>query len=210
MGQFVRTRIRCALYPSKVGESFLNVFTNAAPKIYKGGGVDFEIGIFDSANVLFDVANIVDLTLLVQPVGRASNYILKTVAPSGNISLADWQSGIAQHGVISLLGSETSIAVGTHELTIWGHTNDAGSDPDIFGTSRIEVLDAGITVVTQPAVVPNYPTNDQLGAALAGVVRFNGNPPGAKIQLRSPSGLKFATFGADNEGNPDLGSTSTT
>lgn len=209
MGQFVRTRIRCALYPSKVGENFTNVFSNGTPRIYKGAGVDFEFAIFDSAGVLFDIGNIIDFTLLVQPAGRASNYVLKTATPSGNINVSDWNAGTAQHGVISLLGSDTSIALGTHELTIWGRTSDAGTDPDVFGTSKIEVLDAGITVVTQPAIVPNYPTTDQLAAALAGVVKFAGNPPGAKIQLTSASGLKFATFGADNQGNPELGSTAT-
>lgn len=208
--QFAKTRIRCPIYPSKFPDYFQNIFTNGTPKIAKGAGVDFEIALFDSPGVLFDVGNVVDFTLLIQPAGRASNLVLKTAAPSGNIDVSAWTAGTGQHAVISLLGAETSIAVGIHELTIWGHTNDAGSDPDVFGVSKIEVVDAGITVITQPAIVPNYPTNDQLGAALAGVVRFNGNPPGAKIALLSPSGLKTVLYGADNAGNPDIGTSTDT
>lgn len=210
MGQFVRTRLRCPLYPSRVGENFKNVFTGETPKIIKGAGVDFEIAIFDNNAALFDVANVADLTLLVQNAARDTNYILKTVAPSGNISLENWTAGLAQHGIISLLGAETSIAAGSYKITIWGHTTDAGSDPDVFGTSDLTVLDAGITVVTNPPVVASYPTDAQLAAALAGVVRFNGNPAGSKIVLTSPNGLKSAYYGADNQGNPDLGSTATT
>ena len=212
MPQHAKTRVRCQIFPSKVGENFNNFFSGGTPKIYKGAGVDFEIVLFNSDGVLFDVANVLDFTLLVKPSGNpaGATEILKTVAPSGNINISQWNDGTGQHGIIPLLGSDTAIAAGTHDITIWGHTNDDGADPDIFGMSKLEVIDRGITAITNPAITANYPTLEQLNIALAGVVRFNGNPPGAKIRLESPNGLKFATYGADNDGNPDMGSSSTT
>lgn len=203
--QFVKTRIRCPIYPSKVGEPFLNLFTNTTPKIYKGAGVDFEIALFDSVGVLFDVGNVTDFTLMVKPVNTpgGATEILKTVAPSGNISLDNWTNGSAQHVSISLLGSETQIAAGTHDLTIWGHTSDAGSDPDVFGQATLEVIDRGITAITNPAVSATYLTEDQIRALIAGFVRFAGNPDKATIKL--DNGGKSILIGCDELGNPTFG-----
>lgn len=205
--QFAKTRIRCPIYPSKVGENFFNLFSNTTPKIYKGAGVDFELALFDSPGNLFDIGNVVDFTLMVKPVNTPGGAaeILKTVAPAGNISQANWEAGTAQHVSISLLGSETAIAAGTHDLTIWGHTSDAGSDPDVFGTTKIEVLDAGITAVTNPTVTPTYLTEDQIRQLIAGFVRFNGNPAGSKIQLPSDNGQRYILIGCDDNGNPTFG-----
>lgn len=203
--QFVRTRIRCPIFPSQVGVPFNNLFTNGNPKIYKGAGVDFEIALFDSKDVLFDIGNVSEFTLMVKPAGNpaGATEILKTIAPSGNISLDNWNNGSAQHVSISLLGSETQIAAGTHDLTLWGHTSDAGSDPDVFGQATLEVIDRGITVITNPAVSATYLTEDQIRALVAGFVRFGGNPDKATIKL--DNGGKSILIGCDELGNPTFG-----
>lgn len=200
MGQFVKTRIRCPIYPSRVNQQFTNIFTGTTPKIYKGAGVDFELSIFDTDTTLFDVSNITDVTLMVKPLGNptAAAEILKTVSVGiRNVSLDEWDNGQLAQVTVSLLGTDTQIAAGTHDLTIWGHTNDAGSDPDVFGTSKIEVIDAGISSVTNPTLTPTYLTEDQIRALLAGYVTYV-MPLGKTLTFQSEDGLYNRILGIGN------------
>jgi hypothetical protein len=191
MAQYVKTRVRVPLYPSKVGENFINLFAGSTPKIHMGAGADFEIAIFNSADELFDVSNITDISVLVRPTNSNTTEILKTVdsaAINSALSLESWRSGVQAHVTIPLLGTETAIAAGTHRITIWGHTNDAAVDPDVFGTSVLEVLDSGITAVTNPAVTPNYLTAAQTQALLGSYVPYV-MPAGKTLTFMSRDGL---------------------
>jgi hypothetical protein len=198
MATFVVRRQRCEVNPS-TDAMFVNKFTGTSPRIYKGAGCRFEIAFFNTATELFDVSNIVDVTLMVKPVNNpgAAAEILKTVSVIVPVDINAWNNGTGQHVTIDLLGSETNIAAGTHDLTIWGHTQDASIDPDVFGVSRVEIVDAGIAGVTNPTLTPQYATIDQVSAILAGYAQ-RVLPPGATLTFQSPDGLNKRVIGVAN------------
>lgn len=205
MSQFTRAIIRVPLYSSRTGVPFTAQDTGSTPVLYKGVGVDFQFAFFADEENLFEVANIFDITLMVKPANNpgASPLILKTIA--GNtlnnaLTIAQWRANQGQHATVTLLGSETSIAEGVHDLTIWGHTGDAQADADIFGISSLRVIDRGITAITNPGVNPSYPTLDQLSAMLAGFVPYV-LPPGGAIVIPSRNGAKQVKLSCDDEGN---------
>jgi len=199
MSQFARSRIRCEVFPGK-SDPFVMVNTNQSPEICKGAGVDFEFAFFDVMGELLDVSNIANVTLLVYPSGTPSTTeILKTTTSIQNISQEAWDAGTGAHVTITLLATETAIAAGNHEITLYGHTTDDTLDADCFGFSKLLVVDRGITAVTNPTLTPSYGTLEQIQSMLNGYVPYV-MPPGKKLTFTSDDSTKKRIMGVANDG----------
>lgn len=203
MSQFVRTRIRCEIYPAKVGEPFKVVVVGDTPKIYKGTGIQFEFGFFDGT-VLFDVSNMASVTVSAKPKGNptAVPSMLKTVAaPNINtgLELVQWQSGVSQHVIVPFTAIETSIDATTdYDITVSGFTTDDVADADVFGTSLLKVIDAGITNLTNP------PAGGSPAASIADIKGLLAGylkrllDPGDTITLQTATGKRRILGAADD------------
>lgn len=203
MSQFTRTRVRCEVYPNKVGEAFKSRFTAGNPKIYKGGGCDFEIALLNDDGTLFDVSNVTEISILVRDGTSLATLMAKTSAQiNQTLTIDDWNNGIGAHAVVSFTGAEASIAAAVnHKITVHGVTSDAGADPDVFGTSVLEVIDAGITGITNPVIDPaTGVTFETLTNLLAGYVTFL-LPPGKTLTYQSDDGKVKRIEGVANS-NP--------
>lgn len=159
MSQFVRTRIRCAVIPSAPGVSFVQVNTGQSPQVYKSAGFELELGFFDvDGTTLLDVSNIVSVSALVKTLGNPGSapLVLKTVNQvNAALTIDQWNNGTAQHALVVFSAADASIAAATYALTIYGATADNALDADVFGTSTLNVIDAGISNVVNPPAGPS-------------------------------------------------------
>ncbi len=204
MAQFVRTRLRCALLPSKIAEKFRVQDTGNPPQIFKGAGCEFELGIFVDSKTPFDVSNVGSLTVMAktQGVPGSAPVMLKATAAITNIaSLDTWNDGTEQHAVVVFSGTETNIAAGTYDLTVFGFTTDDGLDQDVFGISTLTIVDAGLTNTVAP------PVGGSPGVSLLDVQNLLGNyvkrvrNPGDVDTWVSKNGLWRRITGIDDNGN---------
>jgi hypothetical protein len=208
MSQFVRTRIRCAIYPAKVGESFIVVAVGGTPKIYKGTGVQFEFAFFDG-DALFDVSNMASVTVSVKQKGHpeAVPSMLKTIAaPNINtgLELTQWQSGAGQHVIVPFTALETSIDATTdYDITVSGFTNDDLVDADVYGTSTLKLIDAGITNLTNPPAGGSPAASiDDIKGLLAGYVKRLLDK-GDTITFQTANGKRRILGAADDPADPN-------
>lgn len=201
MAQFIRTRIRCVLYVGKVGAPFMTEDKGETPKIFKGAGAEFELLLAVDKDNPFDVSNISSLTVMAKAAGQPTTapVMLKTSAALTNIASIDtWKAGSEQHVVVVFSGVETNIAQGLYDLTVYGVTSDDGLDTDVFGTSTLQIIDAGLNnTVAPPVGASPAVTLEQVQAMLEDyvtVVRRAGVPD---IYV-SPDGTKRRIVGIDD------------
>jgi hypothetical protein len=206
MAQFVRTRVRCAVFPAKVSIPFQSQ-EGATPKIFKGAGCEFELCFFVDASTLFDVGNISSLTLMAKAAGQPGSapVMSKTTVAIVNIAeIGTWQDGTEQHVVIVFSAIETNVAAGMYDLTLYGLTTDDGIDTDVFGTSKLEIIDAGLTnTVAAPVGPAPAVTTDQLAGVLKQFVK-KVMDPGDTLTARSKNGRVARIWGVlDDETRVD-------
>lgn len=206
MSQFIRTRIRCAVYPGKIDVAFISVSNGQNPKLYKGSGVEFELAFFDLNDQLFDISNIAAVSVLVKPAGNPTGAaeMLKTVGSAGlnpSLTLDQWQQGTSQHALIIFAGTETAIAAGNHDITIYGTTNDDQLDQDVFGVSSLTVKDAGQGSGTTIPPLSGAPAVDlTLLNAMLGNFLKTVLDAGQQVIFTSPDGTKRRRLGVANDG----------
>jgi hypothetical protein len=131
--------------------------------------------------------------------------MLKTTAAIVNVASMDtWNAGVEQHAVVVFSGVETNVAAGPYDLTLYGLTTDDGLDTDVFGTSQLQIIDAGLTnTVAPPVGTSPGVTAEQLAGLLNQYVKAVMNP-GQTLTFTSPNGHIRRTLGVgDNYERPD-------
>ena len=208
-----RAEIWLPIYPDNVGTDTLKAATGQSAAMWRGAGVDFRLGFFDSPAqgsspaVLRDVSNILTVRLTVRTVQGGGTLLMdKTInqtAIDPTLTIADWNAKAKSHCTISFLGSETLVTAAKQYLAIFGSTSDDSTDSDGFGAGRIDIIDIGIAGADSPPPPgPTYATMDILAAALLQKVSYGKNPAGKTITLVSPGAAFGRTIGCDDNGNP--------
>lgn len=203
MSQFARTILRAKLQPHKVGKKF-TLWDGETFRVYKGGGVDLWLALYENESAPFDVANIGMLELICRIKGGAGAWTTlgSTTALNPTMTHAEWTAGTAAHGVITLLGTTLTIAAGEYDATVKGFTTDDPADTDVFGYSDLTVIEAGATATTNPLAEGETPaTIEELRAIMTGYRKVIGLP-GQEDVLVSDNGHWRRVVGVDNNGDP--------
>ncbi len=139
----------------------------------------------------------------------------KTIGPAnihGDITLEQWQAGESQHAHLIFEFDATETAEGLFTATLADTATDhwfiidfdTGSSLVYAGTVKSQDVGNNPAAGTPPTNGTGATLEQiraEFAAALTNVVRFNGNPAGATIELVAPTtGLKIK-LGADDEGN---------
>ncbi|MFH0981478.1 MAG: hypothetical protein V2A79_08065 [Planctomycetota bacterium] len=201
MSQLARTILRAKLQPYEIGKAF-TLQDGKTFRLYKGGGVDLWLALYEDASTPFDVSNVGLLQLLCRIKGGTGAWSVlgSTTSMNPAMTAAQWTAGTAAHAVITLLGSATSIAAGNYDVTIKGWTSDDPADVDVFGKSDLEVLDVGATETTTALPEGQTPaTIEELAALMTGYARVIGLPGQEDVKV-SPNEHWRWVRGIDNNG----------
>jgi hypothetical protein len=214
MGQrFVKTIIRCAIWPSKVGVKFERL-EGGTPQGFKATGMEFQFAFFGADDLLLDVSNIASVSVIVKPTGQPdalAEMNKGVIRPNINtgLTIEQWKAGTSQHVAIPFIKAETAIGAGPHDLTVSGFTDDDVADDDVFGISTLTIINAGTYtgLVIPPLDATPAATLDQIRGLLAGFVQQR-MKPGQMITLVSDDSKVMRTIGVQNKpdaaGNPQV------
>jgi hypothetical protein len=181
------------------------------PLIYKGAEVMFRLALFDVMPVDEDEpgefrnhANLVSLLLRIRSGSYAGTVLLDsstgTVSFDATATPAQFMAKEKAPISIHLPSAITGITAGDQYMVFSGVTSE-GAEPDVFGRSRVSVLDVGIGGGSVPEPAESFVTMADFRAALQGVVKYGKNPKGKTVTLVSRSGSKGRTMGCDDDGN---------
>ncbi len=209
MPRVAQNRIRCALDPGKKTTPFTDVLNDSSTLIvFKDTAFVIEFAIFNGAS-LYDLANIVSLTCLIAQAGTAAiNPAAHTLSQSdlnNALTLDLWKNneGGSEHGTFAFSDTETAIAAGDYDVTIYGITDKGRM---VFGVSKLKVVDRKITsYLAAPPPGVTYATVADLAALNKQAVKYGVNPPGKFpiiVNEDSSAGTALRT-GADGEFAPE-------
>lgn len=213
------SRVRVALDISEKTGILSDQLSGTAARFARGSRVRFEFALFHGAD-LADPSEIAAARLRVLSSNDPDSAIGidKTIDPTAinaGITLAQWDAGEAEHCHLAfeLTSSETAEGVfnGTladADVKHWFLLTYGAGDDFLFA-GEVESFDAGYTASGTPPLSGTAASIEQVRqiveALTANVVRFDGNPAGARVSLTSPSGQKYARLGCDDAGNFDTG-----
>lgn len=214
--RFLRQRVRVAvdLALKKGPGAIVDVISGESARFARGAAVQIEVGLLYNGKII-DISNISAVTCEIKQINDpdATLAMTKTIgSTSMNPALtdADWATGEADkaHFAFTWLSTETVDSVfGTPAksqdawLVLWGFTNDAGADKDVFGVGTVNTFDAGVSgSVVAPPASQNGITLDQLSAYLQDYLKKI-NDPGVTCTFVSPTTQKRVKLGADDNGD---------
>lgn len=152
MATLPRQRIRLRLDTASPAPA-LDERTSAAPEIWRGTDVQFELGVYRGADLL-SVANFASLTLEVKtntPEGVTGAALLQgtDASPDDTLDAATWADETKQHALIAFTGAESNLDLGTGNLaaTFWlavyATTTDDPARTIVLGSARLTLRESG-------------------------------------------------------------------
>jgi len=171
MSTLQRKRIRLKVDASKpTNEQIKDVYTNAAPELWRGNDVQFEIGVFFN-DALQSVSNLASVTLEVKNDNeRTGAPVMTKTVPAGELNDAltseTWDDGTQQHALITFNGTETNINLSnSNEKTFWLAvsviTTDSPGRHITLGATLLKIVEDGTGVAgTPPENLQNYYPKD--------------------------------------------------
>lgn len=160
MSQLTRQRIRLAVDTARY-DQIKDVRTAAAPILWRGNDVEFEIGLFRGADLL-DVSNFASMTLELKTndiTGITGTPLMSRTISGAQISnvltAQTWTDETAQHALFAFAGSETNLSLGgeleqVFYLVISGTTNDSPSRLITFGFALVKIKECGVAGTGEP------------------------------------------------------------
>ena len=123
--------------------------------------MQFEIAVFNNG-VLMEVSNFASLTLEIKAEGEngappdpADAALMSKTISSGALNnglvLADWNSGIDEHGVIAFTGGEANVAADKLWLGLRATTSDSPGRTITLAAGPIVAAEDGVGLTTTPA-----------------------------------------------------------
>lgn len=218
------SRIRTELDISEKYGPMGDVFTGAAARFGRGARLRFEILLRQGSEIadpsLIDAAR---LRVLATSYPDSAIAINKAIGPAyinAGVTEEEWDTNEPDkcHLRFELTASETGEGVfggglADADVPHWFLlTYGAGEDLLFFGT--VNSIDAGYTSSGTPPLAGTAASLDDvrayIDAALTNFVRFSGNPAGAKIEFQAETSGKKVKIGADDNGEFDVKTKTTT
>ncbi|GEM_PF-4984660 len=125
-------------------EQLIDLATSAAPSIWRGTDVVFQIGLGQGG--IQSVANVQSLTLEIKELANkiGAPLVSKTVSTFDDTTTqATWDSGARQHALIALTNEDTSIPAGTYWLVLSVVTTDDPAKIYTAGGAILAVVEDG-------------------------------------------------------------------
>ncbi len=159
MATLTRQRIRIAGDAARF-DGPRDLQSNGSPVFWRGNDVQFEIAVFNNG-VLMAVSNLASITLEIKALGAngappaaTDVALMSTTISAGALNnaliLADWTSGVDQHGIVAFSGAESNIAAGQYWLAVWATTNDSPGRSITLAAGPIEAAEDGVGLATVP------------------------------------------------------------
>lgn len=162
-----RQRLRIGVDTARF-EQVKEVRTAAAPVLWRGNDVAFEVGLFRGAELL-DISNFASMTLEIKTndaVGITGTPLASRTIPTGNLDgtldAASWADESKQHALFAFNGAETAFDLGgelekVFYFALFGLTTDVPVRRVMFGFGLLKVKESGATGLP-PVVVENNGT----------------------------------------------------
>lgn len=157
MSQLTRQRVRLAVDTAGF-DQLQEVRTAAAPVIWRGDDVAFEVGLFRGVDLL-DIANFAAMTLEVKAndaAGITGVPLMSRTLAAGSLNAAlvpeNWSDESGQHALFAFTGAETALDLGgelsrVFYLTLFGLTTDVPVRRVTFGFGLLKVMESGVSGV---------------------------------------------------------------
>jgi hypothetical protein len=205
-----RNRIRLKMDIRAPLVASVDFFSNDTPLMPRARAVQFEIGIFDGAN-LDDITDIQTITLECKADVDSAALFTQTLAAASltpGLTPDQWANGQDSycHAMFTFLEGVTGLNLGgaTQKQFILVVTALTSIGNLTVGTTVLTVVnDGGLTAANTPAAGdPAFLRVDQFNALAANFVKVIGDP-GVPIILKSLDGTWQRRFGVENDGTAD-------
>lgn len=167
MSQLTRQRLRLGIDTARF-DQVKEMRTAAAPVLWRGDDVAFEVGLFRGAE-LVDISNFASMTLEIKTndlAGITGVPLASRTVPAGSLDAtldaASWADESKQHVLFAFTGAETVFDLGgelekVFYLTLSGLTTDVPVRRVTFGYGLLKVKESGVTGLP-PVVAENNGT----------------------------------------------------
>lgn len=167
MSLLTRQRVRLGADTARF-DQMKEVRTAAAPVLWRGDDVAFEVGLFRGSELL-GISNFASMTLEIKsndPAGITGVPLASRTLSAGNLDgtldAASWADESRQHALFAFTGSETAFDLGgelekVFYLTLSGLTTDVPVRRVTFGFALLKVKEGGATGLP-PIVAENNGT----------------------------------------------------
>ncbi|PAW75718.1 MAG: hypothetical protein B9S32_17395 [Verrucomicrobia bacterium Tous-C9LFEB] len=167
MALLTRQRLRIGVDTARF-EQVKEVRTAAAPVLWRGNDVAFEVGLFRGAELL-GISNFASMTMEIKAndaAGITGVPLASRTIPAGNLDgtldAASWADESQQHALFAFSGAETAFDLGgelekVFYFALFGLTTDVPVRRVMFGFGLLKVKESGATGLP-PVVAENNGT----------------------------------------------------
>ena len=180
----------------------LDIPTTLDLKIWKGNATDFEIGVFEGADVI-SLADVTSVNMKVQPSQADDTTLMDSTVASTEIddtlTTSTWDDGTQQHATFSFTNAQTNLAISCVKSTFWGVFTAilTGGEEVTLGAGSFEVHEDNNETAGDPDVNPGTPiTIEEADARYQDILAEGKFVDGDKTKLDLQSGT--------NTGDQDL------